>query len=142
VEHLTTPHVGPVSFEIKRGELLGLAGLRGAGHEDIGRALFGVMPYSGQVTLDGKAPVLRNAQTAMQSGIGLVARDRVAESIAPGLSIRENTFLNLSATGRGLLSLLTPAREAATVHHIGKRIGLSPNDPALAIEALSGGNQH
>jgi len=141
VQHLTTPQVGPVSFEIKRGELLGLAGLRGAGHEDIGRALFGVMPYSGQVTLDGKAAVLRNAQTAMQLGIGLVTRDRVAESIAPGLSIRENTFLNPSATGRGHLSLLTPAREAATVHHIGKRIGLSPNDPALAIKALSGGNQ-
>ena len=141
VEHLATRLVGPVSFEIKRGELLGLAGLRGAGHEDIGRALFGVMPHSGRVTLDGKTPVLTTAQTAMQSGIGLVARDRVAESIAPGLTIRENAFLNPSATGRGLLSLLSPQREAAAAQQIGKRVGLSPNDPTLAIEALSGGNQ-
>ena len=46
VKNLATPAVGPVSFDIKRGELLGLAGLRGAGHEDIGRALFGVIAHS------------------------------------------------------------------------------------------------
>ena len=138
---LATPAVGPVSFEIKRGELLGLAGLRGAGHEDIGRALFGVIRHAGKVTLDGAAPDLASPQAAMRSGIGLVARDRVGESVAPGLAIRENAFLNPSATGRGLLSLLAPAKEEAMAHAIGRRVGLSPNDPTLAIEALSGGNQ-
>ena len=141
VEGLATGAVGPVSFEIRRGELLGLAGLRGAGHEDIGRALFGMMPHAGRVTLDGVTPDLANAQAAMRSRIGLVARDRVGESVAPGLSIRENAFLNPSATGRGLLTLLRPSREEARAHAIGRRVGLSPNDPTLAIEALSGGNQ-
>jgi ribose transport system ATP-binding protein len=136
VQGLATPAVGPVSFDIRRGELLGLAGLRGAGHEDIGRALFGVIPHAGSVTLDGAAPNLRNTQTAMQSGIGLVARDRVGESVAPGMAIRENAFINPSATGRGLLSLLRPSREEAMARAIGKRVGLSPNDPTLAIEAL------
>ena len=83
VDALATPAVGPVSFRIRRGELLGLAGLRGAGHEDIGRALFGVIPHHGQITLEGQTPNLRTAQTAMQSGIGLVARDRVGESVGP-----------------------------------------------------------
>ncbi|HEY6917796.1 MAG TPA: sugar ABC transporter ATP-binding protein [Tabrizicola sp.] len=141
VERLKTPAVGPVSFQIKRGELLGLAGLRGAGHEDIGRALFGVIPHAGRITLDGATPDLRTAQTAMQSRIGLVARDRVGESVAPGMAIRENAFLNPSATGRGLLSFLAPKREEAMAEAIGKQVGLSPNDPTLAIEALSGGNQ-
>ncbi len=141
VTSLRTPHVGPVSFEIKRGELLGLAGLRGAGHEDIGRALFGVIRHDGQVLLDGKAPSLNTPQTAMTSGIGLVGRDRVAESVAPGMSIRENAFINPSATGRGLLSFLSAKREDQMAHAIGQRVGLSPNDPTLAIEALSGGNQ-
>jgi ribose transport system ATP-binding protein len=141
VKGLATPVVGPVSFDIRRGELLGLAGLRGAGHEDIGRALFGIIPHAGSVTLDGVTPNLRTAQTAMQSGIGLVARDRVGESVAPGMAIRENAFLNPSATGRGLLSLMKPAREETMARAIGKRVGLSPNDPTLAIEALSGGNQ-
>lgn len=141
VQGLATPAVGPVSFAISRGELLGLAGLRGAGHEDIGRALFGVIPHAGTVTLDGQRPDLRSAQTAMRSGIGLVARDRVGESVAPGLAIRENAYLNPSATGRRLLSLLAPKREEAMARVIGARVGLSPNQPALAIEALSGGNQ-
>ena len=141
VEGMATAAVGPVSFEIRRGELLGLAGLRGAGHEDIGRALFGAMPHAGRVLLDGRSPDLRTAQTAMRSGIGLVARDRVGESVAPGMAIRENAFLNPSATGRGILSLLSPVREEAMAHAIGRRVGLSPNDPTLPIEALSGGNQ-
>ncbi|RYI04612.1 MAG: sugar ABC transporter ATP-binding protein, partial [Acetobacteraceae bacterium] len=85
VEGLRTPAVGPVSFQIKRGELLGLAGLRGAGHEDIGRALFGVIPHAGRVTLEGAAPDLRTAQTAMRSGIGLVARRPARPRSSPRL---------------------------------------------------------
>ncbi len=141
VEGLRTPAVGPVSFEIRRGELLGLAGLRGAGHEDVGRALFGVGPHGGKVLLDGAVPVLTNPQAAMRAGIGLVARDRVGESVAPGLTIRENAYLNPSASGRGLLHPLAPAREETMARELGHSLGLSPNDPTLAIEALSGGNQ-
>lgn len=141
VERLATPAVGPVSFDIKRGELLGLAGLRGAGHEDIGRALFGVTAHGGRVTLDGSEPDLTNAHSAMRSGIGLVVRDRVGESVAAGLTIRENVFLNPSAAGRKLLSFLSARREDQMARAIGKRVGLSPNDPTLSIEALSGGNQ-
>ncbi|MCY1667760.1 sugar ABC transporter ATP-binding protein [Rhizobium sp. SL86] len=141
VSSLATGAVGPVSFEIRRGELLGLAGLRGAGHEDVGRALFGLIPHAGKIVLNGVAPDLKDAGAAMRSGIGLVARDRIAESVAPGLSIRENAFLNPSATGRRLLSLLSPKTEDELAHELGRRVGLSPNDPTLAIEALSGGNQ-
>ena len=141
VSGLATGAVGPVSFEIKRGELLGLAGLRGAGHEDVGRALFGLIPHAGKITLNGVTPDLTDAGAAMRSGIGLVARDRIAESVAPGLTIRENAFLNPSATGRRLLSLLSPRAEDELASELGRRVGLSPNDPTLAIEALSGGNQ-
>jgi ribose transport system ATP-binding protein len=141
VRDLATRQVGPVSFDIKRGELLGLAGLRGAGHEDIGRALFGVMRHRGSVMLNGVEPNLGTAQTAMASGIGLVSRDRVGESVAPGMTIRENAFVNPSATGRNLLSFMRPRTEEKMARAIGKRVGLQPNDPTLTIEALSGGNQ-
>ncbi len=141
VGNFRTRGAGPVSFAIRRGELLALAGLRGAGHEDIGRALFGITPFSGSVELDGRAPDLATPGTAMASKIGLVARDRVQESVAAGLSIRENAYINPSATGRTLLSFMTPGREAGLARETGRRVGLSPNDPTLAIEALSGGNQ-
>jgi ribose transport system ATP-binding protein len=133
--------VGPLSIKLKRNEIVGLVGLRGAGHEVISRALFGLTPHSGQVSLLGKTPDLSSTQTALASGIGLVARDRTEESVAMNLSIRENTFLNPAGIGRDLLNLLSPSREADNARRIGKDLGLSPNDPSLAIEALSGGNQ-
>ena len=138
---LRTATAGPVDFVVHRGEMLGLVGLRGAGHEDIGRSLYGLVDHSGTVKLDGEAPDLSSPRAAMRSGIGFVARDRVVESIAPALSIRENTFLNPEATGRGMFSFQSTKTEESRSKHIGARVGLSPNDPTLAIEALSGGNQ-
>ncbi|MFK7869809.1 MAG: sugar ABC transporter ATP-binding protein [Roseobacter sp.] len=130
-----------LSFDLQENEVLGLVGLRGAGHEAISRALFGLLPFGGTVELRGVRPQLSTPQKALEAGIGLVAKDRTEESIALSLSIRENTFLNPQGTGRKLLSLLSPKREADQAAKIGAELGLSPNDPALAIEALSGGNQ-
>lgn len=133
--------VGPLDVNLRKGEIVGLVGLRGAGHEALSRALFGAHPHSGEVRLNGRTPDLRSQQTAMRSGIGLVAKDRTEESVAMSLSIRENTFLNPEGIGRSLLNLLSQSREADQAAAIGRELGLSPNDPTLAIEALSGGNQ-
>lgn len=133
--------VGPLDMVLRQGEIVGLVGLRGAGHEALSRALFGVRPHGGEVLLNGKKPDLRSPERAMESGIGLVAKDRTEESVAMNLSIRENTFLNPAGIGRSLLNLLSPSREAGQAAAIGAELGLSPNDPTLAIEALSGGNQ-
>ena len=141
VRDMCADRVGPVSFAMARGEMLGLVGLRGAGHEGIGRALFGLQDFTGDIRLEGKAPDLANPNAAMESGIGFVARDRVVESVAPALAIFENTFLNPLVRGRGLLNLMSGAQEKREAQQLGELVGLSPNDPALAIEALSGGNQ-
>jgi len=130
-----------LDLELQKNEVLGLVGLRGAGHEAISRALFGLVPFEGTVTLDGAHPDLSTPQKALHSGVGLVAKDRTEESVAMSLSIRENTFLNPEGMGRKLLSLLSPRTEAGQAAIIGAELGLSPNDPTLAIEALSGGNQ-
>ena len=141
VRGLTTPNAGPVDFDLRQGELLGLVGLRGAGQEEVGRALFGTLPHKGRVTLDDHAPNLISERTALAAGIGLMARDRAEESIAPSLSIRENAFLNPGACGRGLFQPLSPRAEAGRARALGASVGLQPNDPDLAIEGLSGGNQ-
>ncbi|WP_415402201.1 sugar ABC transporter ATP-binding protein [Tateyamaria sp. SN3-11] len=133
--------VGPLDFSLKANEIVGFVGLRGAGHEVISRALFGLEPFSGAVTLDGNTPDLATPMRALADGIGLVAKDRTEESVAMSLSIRENTFLNPEGIGRKLLNLLSPRTEAQQAAMIGAELGLSPNDPSLAIEALSGGNQ-
>ena len=141
VKELSCRGAGPVSFDIRQGELLGLVGLRGAGQELIGRALFGCEPSQGSVRLSGIEPDLSSTVAAMASGIGLIARDRTEESVAMSLSLRENTFLNPGASGRSLFSFLSPRREAEAAYSLGSRVGLRPNDQSLAIEALSGGNQ-
>ncbi|CAM5765189.1 sugar ABC transporter ATP-binding protein [Labrys miyagiensis] len=141
VRDVSTASAGPISFDVRQGELLGLVGLRGAGQEEIGRALFGVVPHEGEITLDGTRPDLSSPRAALQSGIGLMARDRMEESLAPALSVRENAFLNPGASGRGLLSFLSPRREAKSAVELGASVGLRPNDPDLPIEGLSGGNQ-
>ena len=99
------------------------------------------MPHAGSVRVDGQAPDLTSPRSALASGIGLVARDRTEESVAFSLSMRENAFLNPGAVGRGLFSFLTPRAEAAQAFKLGASVGLRPNDPDLAIEGFSGGNQ-
>ncbi len=141
VSQLTTFSAGPVSFAARQGEVLGLVGLRGAGQEAIGRALFGAQESRGRVKLDGIELQLSSPQAALDQGIGLVARDRTEESVALSLSVRENMFLNPLSIGRTLMSLLSPAAEAEAALHIGSSVGLKPNDPHLPVEALSGGNQ-
>ena len=116
-------------------------GLRGAGQEDIGRCLFGTHPFTGSILLDGQDFKPDSAQDAMRQGIGLIPRDRVVESVATALSIRENLFLNPGALGRGLLSFLSRGRETQKALVAGVDVGLRPNDPELPIDALSGGNQ-
>jgi ribose transport system ATP-binding protein len=141
VSDLTTFGAGPVRFAAREGEVLGLVGLRGAGQEAIGRALFGAQESLGTATLFGKTLDLKSPQAALEQGIGLVARDRTEESVALSLSVRENMFINPFAMGRTLLSFLSPAAEAEQALSIGNDVGLRPNDPSLPVEALSGGNQ-
>lgn len=141
VRDMSVENTGQISFELHEKEIVGLVGLRGAGHEGVSRALFGAEPFKGQVTLHGANPDLSSPRAALQSGIGLVARDRTEESVAMSLTIRENTFLNPAAVGRSLLSFMTPKDEMAQAEEIGTRVALSPNDQSMSIESLSGGNQ-
>ena len=141
VANFETFGAGPVNFSATQGEVLGLVGLRGAGQEAIGRALFGAQVSTGAAVLEGKTLDLSSTEIALAQGIGLVARDRTEESVALSLSIRENMFLNPLAIGRNLMSVLSPRAESGNASAIGEEVGLRPNDPSLAVEALSGGNQ-
>ncbi len=142
MESVTVDAVGPVDCTIHSGEIVGFVGLRGAGQESVGRALFGVSQMTGgRVLLDGRHVTVSSPREAMAQGINLVCADRVGESIMPNLSVRENLFLNPVAAGLSHFSFISPSREARAARERGAQIGLRPNDPALPIEFLSGGNQ-
>ena len=140
-EDVTTDCAGPLNCGMRAGEVVGLVGLRGAGQESIARALFGLAPVSGRIVIDGRAITPSSPRQAIALGINLVCADRMAESVAPGLSVRENLFLNPIAAGRRLTSYVRPDEEFEAASDAGERIGLKPNDPAIPIDWLSGGNQ-
>ncbi len=134
--------VGPVGCNIHAGEVVGLVGLRGAGQESVGRALFGLQRLTaGRMLLDGREVAPHSPREAMAAGVNLVCADRVGESIMPNLTVRENLFLNPLAAGKNIFSFLAPARENRASVELGRKVGLRPNNPGLPIELLSGGNQ-
>ena len=134
--------VGPLTAEIHAGEVVGLVGLRGAGQELVGRALFGLeTPTGGRVLLDGVAVAPRSPREAMAAGINLVWGDRTAGSIVPMLSVRENMYINPTAAGVSRFRYMAPGPETRAALELGSRVGLRPNNPAMPVEALSGGNQ-
>src|SRR5205085_8915133 len=104
--------------------------------------LFGLAPITGgRVVLDGAVIAASSPREAMALGINLVCADRMTESVVPGLSIRENLFLNPCAARANLVSYLEPKQEADAAVELGNRIGLKPNEPSMPIDCLSGGHQ-
>lgn len=134
--------VGPISLTVNTGEVVGLVGLRGAGHESVGRALFGLSPLeAGTILLDSSRISPQSPREAMKLGINLICADRVGESVVPRLTIRENFFLDPTAANQRWYSYLWPRAEKKESLLLGDKVHLNPNDPGLAIELLSGGNQ-
>jgi ribose transport system ATP-binding protein len=122
--------------------VVGLVGLRGAGQEAVGAALFGLTPVTGgTIELDGVPVAPDNPRAAMDLGISLVWGDRNSGSVVPVLSVQENMFLNPISAGLKPWSYMAPRREAEKAKALGAKVGLRPNQPDLPIETFSGGNQ-
>ncbi|CAH2396548.1 sugar ABC transporter ATP-binding protein [Mesorhizobium ventifaucium] len=139
---LSAGEVGPVSLEVRAGEMVALAGLRGAGQELIGRVLFGLEPVvDGSMHLNGRSLTPRSPRDAMATGVGFVSGNRQEESLAMSNSIRENLMINPGMRGRKPLRLMSNAAERRQARDLAGRFSVRPNDPELSINSLSGGNQ-
>jgi ribose transport system ATP-binding protein len=143
VEALENAEAGPVSFEIGAGEIVGLVGLRGAGHEAIGRMIFGALrPRGGELRLDGALlPAGEDAAARIARGIALLPGDRVRESALGGMSLIENLFPGAAIGGQSGWRPFVPARERRRAEDILERLDVRPRNPAALIDWLSGGNQ-
>ncbi len=136
-----TPAVRDVSFDLHRGEILGLGGLVGAGRSETVETLFGLRPRSaGQVRLEGKPFSPRSPAQAIRAGLGFVAEDRRRQSIVPDLSVRENLLLGHLGAHRGFgLGYRTVDRK---IDELMARLELSPDKLADAsLLNFSGGMQ-
>jgi ribose transport system ATP-binding protein len=94
VKNLVARNVKDVSFTLKKGEILGFAGLMGAGRTETMRALFGADPrQSGEILLDGKSVAINSPADAVNLGIGYLSEDRKAFGLAIGLSVSDNVVI-------------------------------------------------
>lgn len=133
---------GPVSFEVHAGEVVGLVGLTGAGHLQLGRALAGAFPtHGGTLTLEGRSYNPKSPSEAVDRGVGFVTSNRMEEGMAPEMSVRENFLANLRPRGMRLLAWNSPRKDYALGEHLTETYGVLPNNPEAPIATLSGGNQ-
>jgi len=142
VDGLTLPGVfHDISFEVRKGEIVGLGGLVGAGRTDVARAIFGVVPAtSGTVTIDGKAVSITDPSQAIDLGLAFVPEDRAIAGIFRTLSVEENITAAVPrriAPGRIIRRAIEKALAQESVRKLRIRLA-SLRQP---IGELSGGNQ-
>ena len=143
VEDLRIRGLGPVSFQLAAGEIVGLIGLRGAGQTLIGRSIFGaIRPDAGRIRLAGKALAPQEGiRERVARGIALLASDRGRESSLSGMSVIENFFPNPGILGRSAWRAVSRTQERRQAAQRMASIDVRPRDPAALIDWLSGGNQ-
>jgi simple sugar transport system ATP-binding protein len=131
----------PTDLQLRAGEVLGLAGLLGAGRTEVAQLLFGLRNADrGEVRVDGAARRITCPSDAVQLGMGMLPEDRKADGIVPELSVRENIILALQAR-RGVWNCLAASEQAALADKFVKALGIKTADIDTPIALLSGGNQ-
>lgn len=130
-----------ISFDVRAGEILGLAGLVGSGRTEIVRAIIGADCASGEVEFDGRPLRRRTPARCSRAGIMMVPENRKQDGNITGRSLAEN--VNASILGRLTSSggYLSPRRLEMQARQMIDRMQVDPPDPLMQIQKLSGGNQ-
>lgn len=142
VREFASPGVfAPITARIHAGEIVGLGGIEGNGQREFARALFGLLPTTGQVLLDGQPLELTSPRVAIQAGIVYLSHDRHRESLFLPLSIRENVSLPHLSHLALVRRIILPRAETALVQTAVSQVQVRAASLETAVESLSGGNQ-
>lgn len=137
-----THKAGPVTLDIFKGEVIALCGLRGAGQDEIGRAIAGVIQSTmGSIATPEGELKYKKVSQAVCKGIGFSTSNRETEAICPGMTVKENLFLNPLLWGRRIHHPITLKNERAQAFPHLDKFGVRPRDPDLSLDTFSGGNQ-
>ena len=150
VEHLSRhgdgrdPHavvLDDISFTARKGEILGIAGLVGAGRTELARAIFGADPIDeGKIFIDGKQVRIRGPHNAIKLGIGLAPEDRKQQALFLALAIKANiSMATLDRLSKGIF--VSEKAELAQVEEFRKALNIRMASPDQRVVLLSGGNQ-
>ena len=130
-----------ITFSIRAGEIVGLAGLMGAGRTELAKALFGVDPIDrGTIAVEGRTISIRKPIDAIRAGIALVTEDRKDEGLLLPMSVSDNLSMpNLAAVSN--LGFLSSAKEHQLSDKMMKSLFIKASSGAQTVGSLSGGNQ-
>ena len=130
-----------ISFTVHQGEVLGIAGLVGAGRTETARAIFGADPISsGSIEVFGKTVKIKSPQDAIKHGIGLVTEDRKQQGLVLGMTVRENnTLANLKSLSS--LGFIRQTEERAVAEKYKTDLTIKTPSVEQTVQNLSGGNQ-
>ncbi len=142
VENLSSPgKFSKVSFTLRAGEVLGLAGLVGAGRSEVAQAIFGLDPHStGDVSIDGKKLPAHDVDAALGAGLGLLPEDRKRLGLILSMNCRENTSIaTLQRFAR--FGFIRSDEEKSIARKYAERLRVKTPSLETIIATLSGGNQ-
>jgi ribose transport system ATP-binding protein len=136
------PVVADVTFSVHAGEIVGLAGLVGAGRTEIVRAIAGAdVPDRGEISIDGKRVRIRTPQDGIDAGIAFITEDRKAQGLVLGMTVRENITLAHLADFVARDRLIDRARERAAAETMIGELRIRTPGSEQIVRNLSGGNQ-
>ncbi len=139
--NLSTRKLKQVCFELRRGEVLGVAGLVGSGRSELGAALFGLDRITGgELRLNGRPFRPRSPHDAIRQGVGLLPEDRKLQGLMMQMSALENSSIGALSRMRRF-GFVRHAEERRQVAPLWARLNLKCGAPSLPVAALSGGNQ-
>lgn len=144
VRNLVTPAwpQHPVSFRVHQGEIVGVAGLVGAGRSELLQVLFGVdQPLAGEIRLNSETLQLASPADAIAAGIALVPEDRKQHGLILEMSVRENTSLAGLKRNRLPLGFLNRKQEDLDTGRMSDKLRIKTPGPEQVVQYLSGGNQ-
>src|SRR5262249_44443773 len=134
--------VHDVGFSVRAGEIVGLAGLLGAGQNEVARILGGdLIPDAGTIRIDGKPIALHSPADGVAAGICLLTDERKSEGILPNLALRENIALPSLGRRRRTGVLVAVGAERAAVADEVTQFGVIASSTEVPMRTLSGGNQ-
>lgn len=131
-----------VSFSLKKGEVLGFAGLMGAGRTEVARAIFGADPRdSGEITVHGRKVEIRSPVDAVRAGIGYLSEDRKHFGLALGMDVADNVALASMHRFTGGLGQVRDEAMRKTARDFIRSLGIRTPSERQEVRLLSGGNQ-
>jgi simple sugar transport system ATP-binding protein len=131
-----------VSFQINKGEIIGLTGLLGSGRTELAEALFGLLPVNkGKLFIEGKEKRIHSVQDAIKERIAYIPEDRLTEGLFLEQSIERNIVISIIDQLRNKFKMIHTKSLNQSVEHWIKNLGIVAHNASLPVKTLSGGNQ-